>query len=476
MSASHPLHRRRLAGVILHPTSLPARPGGAAFIGDLGPASREFMDWMRSAGLGLWQMLPIGPVGAGNSPYSSESSFAIEPMLISLADLVEDGRLPSTAARVPRSAVRGQSDRVQWKAARSFKKPRLRQAFDRFSRTPSGRTPFRKFEREHAHWLGNFCTWISERDGSDPDYHAFVQFLLDKQWRRLHRLANRRGISLLGDLPIFVGADSADVAADPDLFRLNKAGKPTVVTGVPPDHFSADGQLWGHPHYRWPAHYAQKFQWWRDRVQTSLERFDLLRIDHFVGFVHAFEISARAKTARRGEWRKTPGRKLLGALRAAIGPLPFIAEDLGKRTPAVIKLRHDFGLPGMKILQQAILDERDRRVSINTAVYPGSHDNDTIRGWWRTLSPTQREHVAGVLGISSEQGVAPAMIDLALNSPARTAIIQMQDFLGLGTSARMNRPGVALGNWRWRLTSAELRHPPARELRGQITAAGRLPK
>lgn len=476
MSSAHPLHRRRIAGALLHPTSLPSKPGNAAFIGDLGAASREFISWLHAAGMSLWQMLPIGPVGAGNSPYSAQSSFAIEPMLISLADLVEEGRLPSTAAGVPRKAMPARTDRVYWRSARSFKEPRLRKAFQRFSRTPSGRRAFVKFQNQHDHWLDDWCSWISDHEGGEPDYHAFVQFLLDRQWHRLRRVAHRKGISLLGDLPIFVGAESADVAAVPNLFRLNKSGKPTVVTGVPPDHFSADGQLWGHPHYRWPAHRAEDFCWWKQRVQTSLDRFDLLRIDHFVGFVHAFEVSARAKTARRGQWHKTPGRELLGALRSAIGPLPFIAEDLGRRTNAVIQLRRDFGLPGMKILQQAVLEKAAPSTSVRTAIYPGTHDNDTIRGWWRQLSPAQREKAAARLGTSTENEVPAAMIRLAFKSTAATAIIQIQDLLGLGSSARMNRPGVALGNWRWRLKPGELQRSLARELRKDVKSTARLPK
>ena len=475
MSGSHPLHRRRLAGTLLHPTSLPASPGSAAFIGDLGPASRKFISWLHAAGFGLWQMLPIGPVGKGNSPYSAISSFAIEPMLISLEDLVEKGRLPSTAVRVPRKDMPPRNDRVDWRGARKFKEPRLQKAFKRFCRTPSGRIPFNRFQREHAHWLGDFCNWKANRDGSDPDYHAFVQFILEEQWHALRALAHRNRINLLGDLPIFVGADSADVSENPDLFRLNKKGKPILVTGVPPDCFSKNGQLWGHPHYRWPAHRKQNYQWWCDRVRTSLHRFDLLRIDHFVGFVHAFEISARAKTARGGTWRKTPGRELLQTLRASLGPLPFIAEDLGNRTAAVNRMRKDFGLPGMEILQQAVLENNSKPEPVNTAVYPGTHDNDTIRGWWRTRTPSQRKQAASRLGTSSSNDIAPAMIRLALESRARTAIIQMQDLLNLGSAARMNRPGIALDNWRWRMETKDFRAPLARELRTQITATKRLP-
>ena len=476
MSASHERHRRRRAGALLHPTSLPARPGAAAFIGDLGPAAREFMTWLHAAGFGIWQMLPIGPVGAGNSPYSAVSSFAIEPMLLSLEDLVKDGRLPSTAARVPRSRMPKRINRVDWATARRFKEPRLHKAFDRFVRTPGGRAPFNRFQNEQAHWLAEYCDWSQQRDGSDPDYHAFVQYLLHQQWQRLRSFAHRKRITLFGDLPIFVGADSADVAADPELFRLNARGNPTVVTGVPPDHFSANGQLWGHPHYAWPAHRKTAFQWWKDRVTLSLERFDLLRIDHFVGFVHAFEISARARTARQGTWRKTPGRELLGALRKAIGPLPFVAEDLGKRTKAVIDLRKSFGLPGMMILQQAVLEGRTTPVSANTALYPGTHDNDTIMGWWRTLSTKERETATSVLGITSAKEVAPAMIDLALASRANSVIFQVQDLLHLGSTARMNRPGVALGNWRWRMEPGQLTATMARSLKAHIKKTNRLPK
>ncbi|MCH2160691.1 MAG: 4-alpha-glucanotransferase [Phycisphaerales bacterium] len=479
MSSSHPLLERRLAGVLLHPTSLPARPGDAAFIGDLGPASRRFADWLRSAGFGLWQMLPICPVGAGNSPYSGQSSFAIEPMLVSLADLATDGLLPTTAVRIPASIKPTRLDRTRWAAARRFKNPRLELAYERFTRRRSGRAAFARFEKAHAHWLGDWCGWISQRSGGEPAYHAFVQFLLDTQWQRLRRHTRKKKVHLIGDLPIFTGADSADVAAHPHLFRLDRKGKPTVVTGVPPDAFSPDGQRWGHPHYDWPAHRKQAFGWWCDRVETSLDRFDLLRIDHFVGFVHAYEVSARAKTARRGRWARTPGRELLSAIEDRIGPLPFIAEDLGNVTPAVTRLRRGFNLPGMRILHWAFFNPRSRDLPHNhptdSVVYPGTHDNDTTVGWWRSLPPEARHRFIAYTGATSRD-IAPAMVRLAVNSPANLAIIQFQDLLGLGKSARMNRPGTALGNWTWRMEPGALRRQPARKLREEVEAASRLPK
>ena len=479
MSSTHPLLERRHAGVLLHPTSLPARPGGGAFIGDLGPAARGFTDWLRAAGFGLWQMLPICPVGAGNSPYSGTSSFAIEPMLVSLADLVTDGFLPGTAARIPAKIKPAHDDRTQWAAARRFKNPRLKSAFERFTRRTSGRVAFNRFEHHHAHWLGDWCEWATEESGGSPGYHAFVQYLLDRQWQRLRRYARRSKIRLIGDLPIFVGADSADVAAHPDLFRLDRNGNPTVVTGVPPDAFSRDGQRWGHPHYDWPTHRRDGFAWWCDRVETSLDRFDLLRIDHFVGFVHAFEISARSKTARRGEWGRTPGRALLTAIRDRVGPLPFIAEDLGNVTPAVTRLRTGFGLPGMRILQWAFFNPRSRDLPHNhppdSVVYPGTHDNDTTLGWWRDLPPHARDRFLACSGESKDR-IAEGMIGLALNSPANLAIIQFQDLQGLGRSARMNRPGTATGNWTWRMTPNALNRDRAKRLRREIKAANRLPK
>ncbi|MDP7070335.1 MAG: 4-alpha-glucanotransferase [Phycisphaerales bacterium] len=435
----------RRGGILLHLTSLPSPHG----IGDLGPAARAFADWCSRTGFTVWQVLPVNPIGPGNSPYSGKSAFAIEPLLLSLEDLHDGGLLPATALRPPRVLRCGA---IRYREVRRFKEPRIHAAFQRWSRKGGLRsTSFRAFCRAQSHWLDDWC---ADRPGN-PDEHAFSQFMLDKQWRRLRSYAANRGVGLIGDVPIFVHADSTDVRTRPDLFRLTRRGTPTVVTGVPPDDFCRDGQLWGHPHYDWASHRREGFQWWIDRFRRALELFDAIRIDHFIGFVRLYEVSARAKTARRGVWRRSPGRAILKALQRALGPLPIIAEDLGAVTPAVRRLRDDFGLPGMRIAQWGWFREGSPDAPANhpehCVCYPGTHDNDTARGWFRTLPPDARRRFADATGCSRAASAPGAMIKACLASPARLRIIPMQDLLGLGSAARMNRPGTPRGNWRWRL-------------------------
>jgi 4-alpha-glucanotransferase len=286
-------------------------------------------------------------------------------------------------------------------------------------------------------------------------------------------------VKLVGDLPIFVTLDSADVADRPELFRLERNGVPKVVTGVPPDCFSADGQLWGHPHYAWAAHRREGFRWWTSRVATALTRFDALRIDHFVGFVHAYEIPGTSRTARKGRWGPTPGRELLTAVERRLGRLPLIAEDLGAVTAEVVRLRDDFGLPGMKLLHNAFYgpDSGDlpHHHPVNCVVYPGTHDNDVSRGWIRQLSPEARSRFRSVAG-GDPRKPEEALIRLAYGSPARMAIVAMQDFLGLGPAARMNVPGKADGNWGWRMRDGAIAKGLSARLRALAADSGRLAK
>ena len=488
----HPLLSERTAGVLLHPTSLPSRQG-AFGIGDLGPTARGFVEWMESAGLSRWQMLPVGPVGAGDSPYSALSSFAIEPMLASVADLVEDGLLPRSALRTPANErALDDGGRASWRRVRAWKTPRLEAAFDAFCHTRGQRgskgRAYADFRTRHEAWLEDWCDYAVARSrrrrGSSPtqavpEYHAFVQFVLDRQWSALRKHALEHGVRLIGDLPIFCGADSADVAGRPDLFRLDRDGHPTVLTGCPPDAFTRDGQLWGHPHYRWSAHRRDHFTWWRSRVATTLERFDLVRIDHFIGFVRAYEIPGDAKNARKGRWGRTPGRELLEHLHHDLGTPPFIAEDLGDVTPAVHRLRDDFALPGMRILQWAFFDRNGRSNDLphnhphHSVVYPGTHDNDTVGGWFRALPREVKKRFMTYSGIDTTSDPAEAMVRLAFTSPANTAVVQMQDILGLGRSARMNIPGKANGNWTWRLRRSDLPATTARRIAELAIAAGR---
>ena len=419
----------RDAGVLLHPTSLPPTRD-SPLIGDLGAGAHAFIDWLASAGFSAWQMLPIGPVGAGNSPYCSTSSFAIEPMLVALDDLEA---IPSST--------------VDWDQARLLKEERLRSMFAQTDLTCD--EDFIEFASVNAHWLPDYCAWVCENDQA---FHTYVQFLLHTQFKALRAHATARGIRLIGDLPIFVGLESADVATRPELFRLDEAGQPTVVTGVPPDEFAKDGQLWGHPHYDWAVHQEEDFAWWHNRVSTALQRFDALRIDHFIGFVHAFEVDASESNARNGKWQTTPGRELLTALQASLGPLPFIAEDLGTLTQDVLDLRREFDFPGMAVLQWSVLEATPPKIPIDTVVYPGTHDNNTAVGWWETLNENERAIAQERIGAKPAEG----LIAFALECPAQTAIIQAQDLLALGSEARMNRPGIATGNWQWRLEPGEL--------------------
>lgn len=435
--------RRR--GVLMHITSLPAPHG----IGDFGPAARAFADWCRAQHVSAWQVLPINPIGLGNSPYSGRSAFALEPLLASLEDLCSDGLLPKSALRAPAALRDGP---VRFREVSRFKMPLLRAAYERFaSKGGLRRAAFRRFCAEQSHWLDDWC----EDQSGDPTEHAFVQYILHWQWMRLRSHAARRGVGFIGDVPIFVHADSTDVRMRPDLFRLNRRGGPTVVTGVPPDDYCPHGQLWGHPHYDWAAHRKENFRWWVDRFQRATTLFDAIRIDHFIGFVRLYEVSARAKTARRGVWRRTPGRAILNTLQDALGRLPFIAEDLGAVTPAVRRLRDDFHLPGMRIAQWGWYrdDSPDAPANhpVNSVCYPGTHDNDTVAGWYRSLPKDARRRFAAATGCRHAAGAPAAMVAACLQSPARLRIIPMQDLLGLGAAARMNRPGIPRGNWRWRL-------------------------
>ncbi len=503
----HPLLADRAAGVLLHPTSLPSTDG-AFGLGDLGPTARRFAEWASTAGLRRWQMLPIGPVGDGDCPYSARSSFAIEPMLASVADLVEDGYLPASATRIGREAsARDDRGRASWGRARRWKRPRLEAAFRRFQ-SRRGRmglhgSAYEDFRIRQSDWLDGWCRYASAparlgRSNTeaerDPTYHAFLQFILDRQWDRLRRHARERDLRLIGDLPIFCAPDSADVESRPDLFRLDRNGDPTVLTGVPPSSDPTDagqsvwgatavnhGQLWGHPHYKWAAHRSEDWAWWRSRVRTTLERFDLVRIDHFVGFQKAFEIPRDTSDPRTGRWRRTPGEELLASMTREIGPLPFITEDLGDRTPELSRLRDRFGLFGMRILQSAFFgtpaacEELPHNHPRASAVYPGSHDNDTVVGWYRAIDAETRRRFSAYAGPSAATDPADTMTRLAFTSPADTAIVQMQDLLGLGRRARMNRPGEPTGHWCWRMRRGDATTRLARRLAALASAAERIP-
>jgi 4-alpha-glucanotransferase len=494
----------RSSGILLHPTSLPGRFG----IGDLGPAAYEFLDFLTDTGQRWWQILPLGPTGYGNSPYQSYSSFAGNPMLISPERLADEGLLsPSDWARFPRL----DDDRVDFDAVIAAKDELFRKAFERFGRGDAG---FRAFVKANAGWLDDFslfmalkeahggrawCDWGAPHVRRDPGalkksreklagsvrYYQFLQYAFARQWGALREACRARNVGMIGDLPIYVAQDCADVWSRPDLFQLDTAGKPTAVAGVPPDYFSATGQLWGNPLYRWEAHRDEGFAWWLDRLKAQLSRVDLVRLDHFRGFEAYWEVPAGAETAVGGCWRLGPGAEFLEAVRTGLGGLPIVAEDLGDITPEVLSLRDRFGLPGMRVLQFGFQGSPGTELHLpfsfvnNCLAYTGTHDNDTTVGWFETLArdgavdrryrKAQIAYAHEVVGSDGEE-IHWDVIRAALGSVADTVIVPLQDVLGLGSDARMNTPGVGEGNWCWRFRRNQLRAGDRARL-ARLTAA-----
>ena len=475
----------RSAGLLLHPTSLPGRFG----IGDLGPAAFAWIDTLAAAGQSWWQVLPLGPTGEGDSPYSSFSAFAGNPILVSPEFLVRDGLVPASSFE----NVSFPSDRVDYENVHKFKDWLLAQAFRSFrgGNAPSLRSAFDHFSQTHARWLdeyslyialklahggGDWRNWPSELVRRESaalaaaqskyaeiiDLERFRQFIFFRQWSELRSYAKSKGVKILGDAPIFVAADSADVWSRPELFLLGDDHKPRVVAGVPPDYFSATGQLWGNPLYDWAALKKTGYAWWVDRVRASLELVDVLRLDHFRGFESAWHVPADVKTAVTGTWVPGPGIDLFNVLKRELGGLPLVAEDLGVITPGVEKLRDDTGLPGMRILQFAFGGDvtfkfLPHNFEPHTVVYTGTHDNDTTAGWFATLPDGERTFVTKYAPQIAEDP-AGELLRMAWASVAQLAIAPLQDVLGLGTEARMNVPGRADGNWSWRATQFQLAH------------------
>ncbi len=491
----------RASGVLAHPTSFPGPHG----IGDLGEAAFRFIDWLAVAGQRYWQVMPLGPTGYGDSPYSSLSAFAGNPLLISLPWLAGDSLL--TGEEIEDHP--GFPDHeVDYGRVIPFKRDRLRRAFARFREGAAShlRSAFEAFVAQEAPWLDDFALYMAlkdfhggqpwtdwerplrlrkpsalaawrERLQEDVAFHQFVQFQFRRQWSELKRYANERDIRIIGDIPIFVAHDSADVWANQSLFRLDAEGQPTVVSGVPPDLFTAHGQLWGNPLFDWERLEETGYRWWIDRVRTVLALVDVIRIDHFRGFAAAWTVPAGAPTAAHGRWERGPGRRVFDAITAELGEVPIIVEDLGLITPDVVALRQMLGFPGMKVLQFAFDQDPDNpylphNYDRNCVVYTGTHDNQTTVGWFHTLDEQARRQVQTYIGKDAAD-IAWDFIRLALMSVADLAIVPLQDVMRLGDEARMNTPGRAWGNWSWRFLPHQLHHGLAAGLGDLTDAYGR---
>ncbi len=493
----------RASGILLHPTSLPGPFG----IGDLGPAAHRFIDFLTRAHQRIWQVLPLGATGYGDSPYQCFSAFAGNPLLIDLDALVTEGLLTEADVAPARELP---TQAVDYGAVIAHRHPLWLRALERFDACARGdaRNAFAAFQLDQAEWLDDFALFMAVKDAHaqvvwtdwdaaiahrDPSAvarcrarhareiraHQFAQFLFFSQWRAVRDAAHAAGVSLMGDIPIFVAHDSADVWVNRHLFQLNDAGRPTVVAGVPPDYFSSTGQLWGNPHYRWDAIARDGYAWWIARVRATLALVDMVRLDHFRGFEASWEIPGGAITAAEGRWVKGPGAELFEAMQTSLGRLPFVAENLGVITPEVEALRERFDFPGMAILQFAFgtdpqaPDFKPHNYPRNRVAYTGTHDNDTTVGWWTSGTGHSTRSSADVI---EERGLTRRylhtdgaeihwdFIRTVLASVANTAVVPLQDLLGLGSEARMNQPATPSGNWRWRVERGALTDAIAQRL------------
>ena len=495
----------RCSGILLHVTSLPGGQG----IGDLGNSAHEFVEFLAESGQKIWQVLPLSPTGYGDSPYQCFSAFAGNPLFVDLNALREQGVLSgqdlANASSLP-------EEHVEYVRVIDFKQGLLRKAAQAFlaDSGPADRRAFDTFCQSNSEWLDDYAlfmackrlykdvAWvywdvgIRQRDSavlrewqnrlsSEIEIYQFSQFEFFRQWANVKAHCSRRGIRIMGDIPIYVAHDSADVWSHPELFRLDEQGKPSSVSGVPPDYFSATGQLWGNPLYRWDVSAISGHRWWINRVRASLELFDLVRLDHFRGFDACWEIPAGAKTAAGGKWVKGPGAEFFRTLQTELKDLPFVAENLGVITPEVEALRKEFHFPGMSLLQFAFGNDpqgpsfRPHNYSRELVAYTGGHDNDTTVGWWtssgigestRTAEDirNERDFTRAYLGFQNEL-INWVFIRTVLASVANIAIIPLQDLLGLGSDARMNLPGTASGNWKWRYKPRALTREISEQLR-----------
>jgi 4-alpha-glucanotransferase len=452
----------RAAGILMHPTSLPSRYG----IGDLGPSAYRFVDWLAAEGMRIWQVLPLGPVGYGESPYQLFSAFAGNPLLLSLEELGCEADPPAFC-----------EDRVEFERVVPWKMDALRRACNRgpapsTALDPPWLDPFARFMALKV--ANGGVAWTDWKRAIQPDpaeveFQKFLQREFTRQWRALKSYCGERRIRIMGDVPIYVATDSADVWAQPEVFRFDAVG------GVPPDYFSATGQLWGNPIYRWDRMAADGYAWWIDRMRAAFEIYDFVRMDHFRGFEAYWEVPAGESTAINGRWVKGPGSTLFRALEKALGPLPVVAENLGVITPEVEAIREEFGFPGMAVLQFAFGKDpqaptfQPHNYPRNVAAYTGTHDNDTAMGWWnseggdstRTPEDVKAEKAKARAYLDTDgRRMNQTMIRALMASVADTVVFPMQDVLGLGSAARMNTPSVASGNWRWRMTESEFSKLP----------------
>ncbi len=490
--------QHRAAGVFLHPTSLPSPFG----IGDLGHDAIRWLDLLRRFDHVYWQVCPLSPTGFGDSPYQSLSSFAGNTLLISPARLVEDGLLTQADLdRYPRLP----EDRVDFGAVVEAKDRLFRTAFTRFEDGGA----FRAFCRREHSWLEGYAqfrvlkdlhggrSWIEWADdyrlcrpaslrrlsrthAEALRYQKFLQYLFHRQWQAVRAHAQALGIGIIGDIPCYVSFDSADTWASRDLFEFDDRCRPIRVAGVPPDYFSETGQLWGNPLYRWDAMKADGYAWWIARLGTTLERLDLVRVDHFRGFESYWAVPAGSPTAVQGEWVKGPGLEFFEALRRALGALPLIAEDLGHITDEVVALRDAVGLPGMKVLQFAFDGNPDNpylpyNVVADSVIYTGTHDNDTTVGWFTNAPEPDKERVCAYLGCRGAEFWAP-FLRMAYAAPSRLAMVPLQDILALGSEHRLNTPGTSQGNWRWRFRWDMIREDHFAMVRHFATVYGRQPR
>ena len=471
---------QRTSGILLHPTSLPGPFG----IGDLGKRAYHFVDWLHDAKQQLWQVLPLGPTGYGDSPYQCFSAFAGNPLLIDLEDLVKRGYLAPDDLAVPIFP----RERVDFGPVITWKMNVLEQAYQRFQPMHAG-ADFDSFIAEQQWWLADYGLFMAlkgehggrpwpewepalrdrvtgalesarERLRGRIQFHYFLQWLFFEQWLALKAYANQKRIRIVGDIPIYVAMDSADAWSQRQSFYFDEQGHPTVVAGVPPDYFSPTGQLWGNPIYNWERMAADGYAWWLDRFRANLQVYDFIRVDHFRGFYNYWEVPGDAETAVNGRWVDGPREHFFDAVISALGELPLIAEDLGEPDPGVYELRDHYNFPGMKVLQFAWgSDGADpflpQNYDKNCVVYTGTHDNDTTQGWYRTTSEKERDYLRRYLRVDGTD-VAWDMIRLAMMSCASMAIVPLQDCMNLGSEARMNTPATSSGNWAWRFLPDQL--------------------